>query len=66
MINTKIENEACTFVVTINRYERKIKRLKRERDEHKRRNRELQATLKSWIPAVRFAYNWKEDNCKPY
>lgn len=57
MINTKIEHKAYSFVDTIKRYEQKIKRLTRERDEYKRRNRVLEDTLESWKPAIRFVYN---------
>ena len=48
MINKQIKTDACDFVRTIKRYERKIQRLTKERDSYKESYIKIANILKAW------------------
>ena len=62
MIDTKIKNNACDFVRSFKRYERKIQRLTKERDSYKERNKKI---IKAWKPIVVAFYASQERYCDP-
>lgn len=62
MIDTRIETDACNFVRTIKRYERKIQRLTRERDSYKESNKKI---IKAWKPIVVAFYEMRNRHYDP-